>query len=557
MGEVLQFKNSVEIYKRIADKKSEEGDLASTLGFLFKAEKESSSLSVISDIADVYADMGLLEESNAYWFKYLSKAPKEKMSVAYGELAINYFYLDNLFASAYYFDKKVSADGFISKDGLDDEVLEFIDRFLNNKKSYHIAYPFDRADFSEEIKRGKTALSFGDVETASKIYLSIPRECMDEETSGDATASCFLCEKTEEALEICKDSIKNNGENVTAYCDMSSIYKIKGDEEKSAYYYEKALSLKKGNKSEAYKLVAVAVEREDHNTVRENIELILPEREFDVNIRLFYGISLINTFDYEKAKENFVLINKICPHNPVFEYYLNLCCDLVKKVKISVKLPLKYQKDLPQKVIKEHKDKVMKIAVNSEAIKSFIKTEQGRSVLKYGIYSKDKEFFKKVMVVLAESNTLFARELFLSVLMSSEVTDEVKEFVIYCLLRGGYKESFCVLGGCFLVKIKPAKFLFNGAYIGEDKYLLSYGLCVAKLSVLGVEDFDKVVFSINKIYNIFCIKKNLEEDFSVKELSALTVNLCKFDNISTADFVCKLFGVKRRRFSEISKMLKE
>ena len=86
---------------------------------------DPENLGVITDIADLYADTGLLELSNKFWFLYLNKAPKEKRALAYEELAINYFYLENFWASSYYFHQKLSVDGFISKEGLSQEIIDF------------------------------------------------------------------------------------------------------------------------------------------------------------------------------------------------------------------------------------------------------------------------------------------------------------------------------------------------------------------------------------------------------------------------------------------------
>ena len=95
-NKVLQFDKSVDRYLKLSDNKIKEKDFLSALSFLFSAYKiDSENLEVITALADLYANMNLMEISNKYWFIYLDKAPKEQLAIAYEELAINYIYLDN------------------------------------------------------------------------------------------------------------------------------------------------------------------------------------------------------------------------------------------------------------------------------------------------------------------------------------------------------------------------------------------------------------------------------------------------------------------------------
>jgi tetratricopeptide (TPR) repeat protein len=124
-GKILLFDNSDIRYRSVAEKKAELGEYEKSLGLLFSIKDYDKKAEVVMDIADTYADMGLLELSNRYWYKYMDLTPKDKHSVAFEELAINYFYLEDFRASSYYFHKKIDTDGFLSKEGIDQEILDF------------------------------------------------------------------------------------------------------------------------------------------------------------------------------------------------------------------------------------------------------------------------------------------------------------------------------------------------------------------------------------------------------------------------------------------------
>ena len=185
MSEILEFKKDQNIYIKLAEERAVKGDLTGALGFLFTAKAISETPEIIAKIADIYSEMGTPEMSNKYWFYYLDKAPKDKVTIAFEELAINYFYLDDFLCSSYYFHEKLTRDGVIAKEGLDPEIIEFFSGEELKNNAYHIAYPFERADFSYEIKQGKRALSVGDFERAVKVFSAIPKECLGEDGAGD------------------------------------------------------------------------------------------------------------------------------------------------------------------------------------------------------------------------------------------------------------------------------------------------------------------------------------------------------------------------------------
>ena len=77
---VIQFPLSTTKYLEFAEKLNADGKHLDALGFLFTALKHSpKDYKVLSDIADTYADMGLNELSNKYWFKYIEVAPENKV----------------------------------------------------------------------------------------------------------------------------------------------------------------------------------------------------------------------------------------------------------------------------------------------------------------------------------------------------------------------------------------------------------------------------------------------------------------------------------------------
>ena len=107
-SKILPFDNGKEKYIKLAKKRIEENDYSGALSTFFTALGSGNDYEILKEIATIYTAIEQFEMSNLYWFRYLYYAPKDKTACAYEELAVNYFYLDNLWASGYYFHKKLS-----------------------------------------------------------------------------------------------------------------------------------------------------------------------------------------------------------------------------------------------------------------------------------------------------------------------------------------------------------------------------------------------------------------------------------------------------------------
>ena len=115
--------------------------------------------------------------------------------------------------------KKLNVDGFISKEGLSKEIVDFFSGEERRRESYKIVYPPEHADFTYEKNKAKRAISAGIFEEADKILSSVPVECLDEDSFGDIAISRFMNDNLDGAEQACRQSLKLFGDNVTAFCN--------------------------------------------------------------------------------------------------------------------------------------------------------------------------------------------------------------------------------------------------------------------------------------------------------------------------------------------------
>lgn len=551
---VVQFPQDKTKYISVAEKYNKEGKHLDALGFLFTALKNNpKDYKIISEIADTYADMGLSDYSNKYWFKYLDVAPENKASVAYEELAINYFYLDNLWASSYYFHLKVTTDGYISRDTLSEEIVEFLNERLDRRSLYHIAYPFDRADFSVKIKAGKRAFSAGDFRSSIKILESIPSECIDEDASGDLTVGYLMCKNAEKAIESCKESIRVHGENVTAYCNLSTIYYTKDDKEKSKYYYDKALSLMQKGKDEEYKILSCAIAQEDYITVKDCVSVILKDRENDPMMWHILAVANANLGDLEGSIRSFKRAFQINPDDEISYYYANYLENLADGGKDQDKIfPISFEKEYPKKIVKENKKFLKEIKI--EDATDIMKSHGNRKKLIWGVKYGDEKTVQKCCAVIYLSEHKLSEKILLNLLLEPDFPEENKRRIVFTLLVCGRKNKFGVVCDNCYVSVKTRKTLFSNDENGMI-FNTAYALTVSKAVFMGIDDVEKIAFRANKIYKKFG-KIILAGNYTVEDVSSLIIYDCNYKRFEDLETVCSAFGGDYEKLKDLGLIIK-
>jgi len=553
---VLLLDKSAKRCRKLASERVEREDFIGALGFLFSSKKEKETPEVLIGIADAYADMGLLELSNRYWYKYIFIAPEDKVSIAYEELAINYFYMDNLWASSYYFHKKLAVDGYITQEGIDKEVLDFFSGEDFKKHAYRVVYPYDKADFSFEIKNGKRAIALGGFSEAVKILAKIPEACRDEETSGDLAVAYFMSDDLDNAEKVCRSSITRHGDSVTAYCNLSTIYDMREDYDNSEYYYKKALECQTGAKAEAYKLATCAIERLDHEMVKSCLEKILSDRPYELNMRFFYGITLMNLGDYENAVKAFKLTYRTDPTDMVIKYYLDFAMSILIGEADSEKLlPLKYEKELPQKIAAKRCKKIKDLVKTPDKIPQAMKKREMRDLAVWGMYYGSDSVMRSSILLLTSAGESFFRKVAQTALLDPDLKEPLKRLLIYVLAVQGHKKKTAVVAGGYYAEFTPRKLLAEKSADG-GLYLSAYALALSKMAFYDVDDFDRIAAACDEVYLAFKGKVT-EAEVNNEEIAALIVYLSGFEKYSKIKEAVKIFEVTNEKLERLAKIYLE
>ena len=174
--------------------------------------------------------------------------------------------------------------------------------------------------------------------------------------------------------------------------------------------------------------------------------------------------------------------------------------------------------------------------------------------MEWGLTQDNEEYAKNTVFILADADSPWAENLLLNALMDIDVASNIKRAIITMLVLKGYKKEVSVIASEFFVKIKPKKLVCENKLDG-DLFLAAYATCLSRMAFWNIDGFDKIAFSINKVYK----KLGNAVYFSgitPEEIGAIAVCISNFERLKDPDYVCKFFDVRKDVVKEHLQMLK-
>lgn len=545
-GKILTFNNSVETYRKLTEERAKKDDLTGALSIALSGLKKKVTLEGLEDVATIYSDLGLFSLSNRYWFIYLSRAPKEKLGFCYEELGINSFYLNDFPLFEYYFHKKYETDGYISRENIDPEIVEFFEERAPDKSLYRVVYPTERVDSKSLLKNLKRALALVDFTSARK-YLEAMTDDSEEKKEGlkDLAVAYFLAGMEEDTIKANKEYIEKFGDDVSIYCNLTELYRLNGDMDKSSYYYKKALATPVTDPDVYLKLATCAFEKGEDKNASIYFEKAIKDDLFEIEVLTLYGISLINSGEYQKAYDTFSKAYRLDPTDIDLKFYTKLARQILDgdREKESF-LPLDYSGELPDKIKAERKDIINALSENIKN-KNLFRDENLLDAVKWGIMDGNPVVAQQCITILTSVDSPKGYEILSDFLVDERVNDKVKEAIVFVLVLSGEKSKISIAVRNFFTKVKIGRPASEKSPDGI-LFFVSYALAFSKLVSAGSEWLNKLLSSANKVYLKLKGKISLG-DFTREEVASLMMYLIKLPFLSGEREVCSVFHVKQDR----------
>ena len=550
---VVKFELNKNLIKKLAFKRVDNGDYVGALDFLLPLVKGETAPEIMLDIADIYRDMDEFDLSNRYIFKYMSKVKPKDLSSVYEDLAVNHFYLDRYDIASYYLKKKLDKDGFLDRDSLDPEILEYYSS--GDENEIRLVYPPNLANYEKEYKKAVREMASGNFQDAIDIFLQIPKECKDFLNAVDKIAyAYFLIEDYDNSLLYTKEMVKLKGESVLTYCHLANIYEKKNNQEKSNYYYLKAKECEIKETEELARLVVCALEKKDALFASTLIEKLLKEKEYSGDLLIYYGQTLINTNRWQKAREVFSKAYRINNKNYIAKYYLKFTDRLLNDDKNAKSmLPIPFNADLPESEYEKLIGKLMVLnAQEKKAFSESLKKKEIQEMFLFGVESRNENISEACIFTLLKSKSPFSKNLLNECLLLDSVDVSVKRAIVYTLAFNGQNQLSLTING-----------RYNRVKIGEVLatkeqesvvYFAGYISAISLLSITSFEDYNKLTLKANAVYTAL---KDSGEDFTMDEIGGLIVYLLEYGKLNSKKVICQYFGLKKERFNQILELYKK
>ena len=552
---MIEFDNGVKTYRKLADKKLEENDLEGALGFLLSARDKAKThlAQIYMDIADVYYEMGLYEIATNYWFKVLDRAHKSDVAEIYNALGLCYFNLDNPTVAAYYFNEQ-----FLNTNGevfFDEDMSECFEQLLDAKNVYKVVYPPEKVDYSGELKKGKSAMTSYDIESAVEHFSNIPEGSPDyERAQVDLSVAKFLTGDVDGAIELNKKVLESNSKNVLALCNLATMYRFKERPNLAEKYFSLIDESYATEDDELYKVATTCCENGKHERAAENFEKLLKTRPYNTSIMFFYAVSLYNSGKFNESRDNFKRLLMLTEDNPVALYYYRLADNLVENGAKTTE-PISYYFRLPEDVEKANlKALASLLKMRSQgAIRKKFREKSTQELLSWCFTSTDKEVQRGACYFLSAVDNKQSEKMLLDKLIDPSITDSIKGCIVNLLVMGDYEKTVGLVTSNVYRKLDFYP-LYLQSEFGE-KFTDAYALAYSRAAIVGEYEMRMLYDSANAIYYENEYSEALQKA-EVNVIAGLIWAKSGIEEISSVEKIAKSFNCSKEELVSLMESIK-
>ncbi len=494
---ILKFDNSITAYQNLVDLRIEQGDVEGALSILLDLSKKSKNVLIYRDIAHLYGELDMHEESAIYWFLYLDRAPKKAKAEAYRGLGDEYFYLGNIPASSYYYNENVIHSG--QSVELDDEIFDCFTRLMESEEDKpRFVYPPQSVDYTQTMSNAKEKMLTGDIDQAISLYESVhERSEHYEEARCQLAVAYFMKGDIDGAIRVNESYIENvNPDCVFALCTLSSMYGYRGETLKSGETFARIKIEKAKGINDYYKIATCACEHKKYETAKICFEKILLEKPYEKSINYMLAVTEYNLGNKERAKS---ILGKMVrlTGDAVCKYYYDY---IDSRDGETAKKPLSFLYRLPDEEIKRRTDILTDIVKkSSKQICKIIKDKEVSEILTWCFSQSEIEFQKLGAYLVALSSPSYAEKYFLPLLIKPIIYDEIKEYLVRMLVLDGFDKTIGVVVSNIYKKV-----VFKNLEIDNDErsinFLDGYATAFAYTAIYTDKSTDKICDSALEIY---------------------------------------------------------
>ncbi len=539
MAKIYTAPRDEKTYLSLADKKLNSGDYLGALLITdtIKSLPSYDRLNLYALRARIYYKMKQYARSAEEWFNYLANTKNEKFyGRAYNGLGACFYKMQDINVAGYYFNRQIVSNKKAIYE-YSEVTAEFYQDVLSTDKNYYLAYPFDKADFTNLLEKAEDLLRASEYDECLSLLKNVPENSKFYATAlisssiakyfkGDISGAVEDIEKSV-ALEVKPVSV----------CNAISMFHSLKNEEKVSYYVEILKTLDISIEEDIYKVSMVYAEKGLHQTAVSFAEKYLKLNPYDTSMLLIYGIMNCNLKNYDRAEYAFSKAYKI-NRSYIAKNYLDKLSDIGENLEYSFDLPINDRVALVKRLGELMREGSAERLDNEEEI---------YRISNYVFYSSAYQMQSSILTILGELATEKSVEIMKKMLLSLNVFDRVKSGVIGFLVASNVEGEISACFGNIFRKIT----LYSADIEGKD-FIEAYAYLIAKLAPVE-KDLMPLKLSAENLYQKAKSLK-LNEIEKVKALSAVMYELSSISKIKSRRDFAKFFDASLKDIKKLKEI---
>lgn len=530
--------NGISMYYDKAMSKYDSGDLVGCLDLLFTARRllnapgSDDDLALTLEIADTYADMGLLDEANKY---YLRLTPfNYELADIYYSLIRNYIIMGEPELAVYYLNLGIDIGLLDSEDGFAPEEIEALInppkeklRLVDNCGDEYLMQVARQLASSCDTEFAKQMLS--NISPRSKNYATAANYLAIIEISGG---------NIEEGIKWCDSVLENDPSNVNALTAKIIGCKYKGSEAEVEELTQRLLEIDIKDSFSLGKVAMCMAEIGNNKLTAVFCERSLKESPFEQSIMLLCALAQWNTGNRDRAKELMVTLCSVYPEDYTAKYYARLLSDECREEPFALTVTIdKCEEDERERVLSAQIDGAKN---PDDFIDKYEENELLEEYVHWALTEGDDRIAVKVGSFIARTPRGFA--LARQTLLLPHASIALKKELLIRLFSTGrvFKLSTVINGRLLLFRSNLPKVTRRADFV--EAYWQLFGA----LAFIE-DDFEKKLNACyKKVFEALC---SLSDKLDSKAIAAVIAYKSQINKIfSRETYCCEVFDCEKKDF---------
>ena len=492
-NKVLSFEQKGDFYAKRARRYADRNNFADAVLYYLKAiEKEPDNQEYRFDLAGVYSQMGLYEQSNMLLFRICHEKGEYTEEAHYG-IGCNYMQTQNFVEALESFRRylRLCPDGEYA-DETEDLILylhQELEATSQDNPRYQKAFAL-----AEEGKRlldeQKTQ------EAAAKLEQAVDLDPALLYAHNNLALTYYVSGQRQRAVDYAEHALTMFPGNIYLLCSQAIFLGIKSQNPQALEILKRLDRMKAESYEEAMKIGYLFIEAGEDKGALKWFSTAVEYKPFARDALHAAAAACFNTEDYPQAMRYWERMAKTDPMDSIASYYRNLTKDVMEQKAFPIRI--EYFPQVPLDEVVRRMEYLGQCTKKSkEELKACWKEDaQFQSYVYWGLHLMGAEHKSAMLDILGLAGDWRAEELLRNFLLEPQESDSLKKHAITLLKEMGAREPFLsILRGNFVEARVTVMDLPGGKNLPKEYYRVAER-CTRHLSQSHFQEYTNAAIEI-------------------------------------------------------------